>query len=91
MAISGKLWTQIIPRKDFNNTKLIELYLWEKDINENIDLCWLLIQKYIANNGILDNYHSFNYHLDQNILILNDILVIPFQEINLKDNLSYAI
>lgn len=65
--------------------------MWEKDINENIDLCWLLIQKYIENNGVLDNYHSFNYHLDQNILILNDILLTPFQEENLKDDLSYVI
>ena len=75
--------------KKYNGIEI--LYLWEKDINENIDLCWLLIQKYITSNGTLDNYHSFNYHLDQNILRLNDILVTPFQEINLKDNLSYAI
>jgi G:T-mismatch repair DNA endonuclease (very short patch repair protein) len=75
--------------KKYNGVEI--LYLWEKDINENIDLCWLLIQKYIKNNGALDNYHSFNYHLDHNALMLNDILVTPFQEINLKDSLSYAI
>ena len=40
------------------------LYLWETDINKNIDLCWSLIDKYINNNGVLDNYHSFNYHLE---------------------------
>lgn len=75
--------------KKYENIEI--LYLWEKDINENIDLCWLLIQKYIENNGVLNNYHSFNYHLDKNILILNDILVVPFQEKNLKDDLSYVI
>lgn len=75
--------------KKYENVDI--LYLWEKDINENIDLCWLLIKKYIKNNGVLDNYHSFNYHLDQNTLVLNDILVTPFQELDLKDNLSYAI
>lgn len=75
--------------KRYNNVEI--LYLWEKDINENIELCWLLIQKYIKNNGALDNYHSFNYHLDHNTLMLNDILTTPFQEINLKDSLSYAI
>lgn len=75
--------------KKYDNVEI--LYLWEKDINENIDLCWLLIQKYIENNGVLDNYNSFNYHLDRNTLILNDILVTPFQEINLTDNLSDAI
>jgi hypothetical protein len=63
----------------------------EKNINEDIDLCWLLIQKYIENNGLLDNYHSFNYHLDHNVLILNDVIVTPFQEINSKDDLSYVI
>jgi G:T-mismatch repair DNA endonuclease (very short patch repair protein) len=67
------------------------LYLWEKDINENIDLCWRLIQKYIDNSGELDNYHSFNYHLDRNMLILNDIFVIPFQENDLKDDLSNVV
>lgn len=75
--------------KRYNNVEI--LYLWEKDINENIDLCWFLIQKYIKNNGVIDNYHSFNYHLDNNVLLLNDILVTPFQEINLKNSLSYAI
>jgi G:T-mismatch repair DNA endonuclease (very short patch repair protein) len=75
--------------KKYKNIEI--LYLWEKDINENIDLCWMLIQKYIENNGTLNNYHSFNYHLNQNFLMLNDILVAPFQEQNLKDNLSYVI
>lgn len=67
------------------------LYLWEKDINENIDLCWLLIQMYIKNNGMIDNYHSFNYHLNQNTLTLNDVIVTPFQEINLHDKLSCVV
>ena len=71
--------------KQYENIEI--LYLWEKDINDNIELCWLLIQRYINNNGILDNYHSFNYHLDNNVLELNDIIIVPFQEINLKDNL----
>ena len=75
--------------KKYDNVEI--LYLWEKDINENIDLCWLLIKKYMENDGILNNYHSFNYHLDQNILMLNDILVTPLQEINLNDDLFYVI
>lgn len=61
------------------------LYLWESDIIKNIDLCWLLIQKYIEHDGLMENYHSFNYHLYDNTLISNDILITPFQEINLKD------
>lgn len=75
--------------KKYENTEI--LYLWEKDINENIDLCWLLIDSYIKNNGMLDNYHSFNYHLNENSLMLNDILIVPFQDINLKDNLYSVI
>lgn len=67
------------------------LYLWEKDINENIDLCWSLIRSYIENCGVLKNYHSFNYHMQEDTLMLNDILVVPFQEINTKDNLSSVI
>lgn len=42
------------------------LYLWETDINQNIDLCAKLIELYIKNNGILENYHSFNYKLNVN-------------------------
>lgn len=75
--------------KKYENIEI--LYLWEKDINENIDLCWLLIQKYIENNGLLNNYHSFNYHLSESTLKLNDVLVIPFQQKDFKNNLSYAV
>ena len=42
------------------------LYLWEKDINENFELCKKLIELYIKNNGKLENYHSFNYELNDN-------------------------
>ena len=37
------------------------LYLWERDINNCIDLCWNLIQQYIDNGGVLDDYNSYNY------------------------------
>ena len=49
-----------------NNYNIEILYLWESDINENIKLCEKLIQAYIENKGVLDNYHSFNYYLDEN-------------------------
>ena len=61
------------------------LYLWETDINKNIDLCWLLIEKYINNSGVLDNYHSFNYHLENDSdLKLNNVLITPIHEIETK-------
>ena len=64
--------------KKYKNIEI--LYLWETDINRNIDLCWTLIKTYINNNGVLNNYHSFNYYLDNEELILNDNLLIPFHE-----------
>lgn len=67
------------------------LYLWEKDIKTNINLCWLLIQEYINRNGILNNYHSFNYCLDNDMLRLNDILVKPFQNYITKENLNMVV
>lgn len=56
------------------------LYIWENDIYKNLDVCKKLIQKYIENNGILENYHSFNYHIENNVLILNSKLIIPYFE-----------
>lgn len=65
--------------KNIHNIEI--LYLWESDIYDNIDLCELLIKEYIDNHGILPNYHSFNYHIEDNHLILNDNLVILYQDI----------
>lgn len=48
-----------------NNYNIEILYLWEKDINDNIELCKKLIEEYINNKGILENYHSFNYILNE--------------------------
>ena len=42
------------------------LYLWEYDINNRLELCEKLIELYIENNGELDNYHSFNYMINDN-------------------------
>lgn len=41
------------------------LYLWEHDIINNLELCKELIKLYIHNQGKLDNYHSFNYSLQE--------------------------
>jgi hypothetical protein len=61
------------------------LYLWEKDINENILLCEKLIDEYINNGGILENYHSINYFLDNynNLSVIRNIL-IPYMEWDIK-------
>lgn len=56
------------------------LYLWEKDVNEHMELCEKLILEYIKNNGLLENYHSFNYHIDNEKLRLNDEIIVPYQD-----------
>ena len=58
------------------------LYLWEKDILNNPDLCILLIKEYINNNGKLINYHSFNYAISDNQLILNSQLIKSYQDMS---------
>lgn len=54
------------------------LYLWESDVLDDQKLCSMLIQKYIDNNGILEDYNSFNYSIVNDELILNDNIVIPY-------------
>ena len=63
-----------------NNYNIEILYLWEDDIYNNLDVCESLINKYINNNGILENYHSFNYHIEDDNLILNENIIIPYQD-----------
>lgn len=62
--------------KKYHNIEI--LYLWKCDIKHNIDLCWMLIQEYITNNGVLLNYHSFNYTVQENNLILNEKIKTPY-------------
>lgn len=52
------------------------LYLWESDIYNNLTLCQKLIDLYINNCGVLDNYNSFNYSVDSN------------GELKIKDNVE---
>jgi len=54
------------------------LYLWEKDIEIYPEKCEALILKYINNNGILDDYNSFNYSFSDDILVLNSQIIIPY-------------
>lgn len=67
-----------------NNYNHEILYLWESDINLNIILCEKIINKYIENNGILNNYNSFNYHLENNSLMLNSNIIYPYFDKNNK-------
>lgn len=51
------------------------LYLWEYDIEHNKEMCEKLILEYIEKNGKLQNYHSFNYVMDDDMLKLSDDIV----------------
>jgi len=61
------------------------LYLWEDDINNNLEMCKLLINKYINNEGVLSNYHSFNYSIVEDEIALNKILIVPYMEYEAED------
>ena len=67
-----------------NKYNIEVLYLWETDIIKYPDKCSLLIQKYVETNGILDNYQSFNYSIDNNILTLNDSIITPYQDMAIE-------
>lgn len=73
-----------------NKLNIEILYLWENDINNRYDVCKLLIEKYILNQGVLENYHSFNWHIENKELLLNDNLIIPYQDMS-KQQYSHLI
>ena len=57
------------------------LYLWEYDIEHNISLCEGLISQYINNDGDIPNYHSFNYTIHNNKVILNSEIIKSYFEL----------
>jgi very-short-patch-repair endonuclease len=54
------------------------LYLWEKDINDNIEVCKKLVEYYISNQGDIPDYNSFNYNLTNGELTLNAKVIKPY-------------
>ena len=48
------------------------------------ELCEKLIIKYIQESGKLNNYHSFNYELENGNLQLKQNLVVPYQQKNIE-------
>lgn len=67
------------------------LYLWEWDIYNNLEVCTWLIEEYINNNGILNNYHSFNYTLKNKELCLKDKIIIPYQDMETIELKNYIV
>lgn len=69
-----------------NHENIEILYLWETDINNNLELCKNLILKYVETNGKLENYHSFNYFLDKNReLHLRNNIIVPYQDMSIDE------
>lgn len=69
--------TKYVYSKKYMSNRI--LYLWETDINTNIDMCQKLIELYISQNGILDDYQSYNYHTDCiGNLRLNEHVINPY-------------
>ena len=60
------------------------LYLWECDIIENKKLCEELIKTYVNNKGIISNYHSMNYELNDSLQIKENI-IIPYMDWNMEE------
>lgn len=77
----------IVSRDKAKHTYIVEqygleiLYLWESDIIKNKSVCSALIQKYISQKGLLDNYHSFNYYIEDGCLCLKNEPIVARQQI----------
>jgi hypothetical protein len=68
-----------------NSHNIEILYLWEYDIINNPQLCMELIKTYIENNGALSNYHSFNYSLINNNIVLNKEMIYPYMSWDINE------
>lgn len=69
----------------FKNQYNIEiLYLWEYDILKRPDICIELIKTYVSLCGTLNNYHSFNYSIEDSQLLLNNNLITPYQDVSME-------
>jgi len=68
-----------------NNYDINILYLWENDILNNPNLCLNLINLYIDKKGVLYNYHSFNYIYNNNLLVINKNIDIPYMNWDIKE------
>ena len=93
--ISRKTQREAIRRDVAKRTYLLRyrhmhvLYLWEYDIMHRRDVIRSLIEMYIKSNGILDNYHSVNYSLNDGVLELNHDIVKMYQDMSAGEREKY--
>lgn len=82
----NKMQLRTVKRDKAKNRYIVEgcsieiLYLWETDIIKNIELCKKLIELYLKNKGQLENYHSFNYTLLNEEILVNKNIIQPIFE-----------
>lgn len=93
--ISHKTQREAIRRDIAKRTYLLRyhnihvLYLWEEDITHRRDVVSSLIEMYIKSNGILDNYHSVNYSLNDGALKLDHDIVKMYQDMSAEEREKY--
>lgn len=68
-----------------NHYKIPILYLWETDIRQNPAMCLELIKRYAQNNRALENYHSFNWRLENNNLSIKKHIIVPYQDMPVNE------
>jgi G:T-mismatch repair DNA endonuclease (very short patch repair protein) len=61
------------------------LYLWESDINNNLDLIENLVLLYTSNKGKLKDYNSYNYKINNDKIQILDDCIIPFYYYKIND------
>ena len=67
----------------YNKYGIKILNLWEYDILKRPEVCRYLIKKYIASQGEIENYNSFNYtSCEEKKLTLNRDIIYPYFEEN---------
>lgn len=70
--------------KEYHNLEI--LYIWESDINNREDVVIELIKKYVSSGGVLENYHSVNYQINNNgDLVLKDDILTMYQQMELSE------
>lgn len=67
------------------------LYLWENDIVKRPNVCTKIVEQYISLNGKLHNYNSFNYSIENELLLLNNNIIIPYQDMQVDQYKQFLI
>lgn len=64
------------------------LYLWEKDVIDRPQLCRRLIAEYVDSNGNLPYYHSYNWEIQNGVLLPNANPIPEYQNRNTEEKIA---